>query len=196
VWVLHGVSVTRCECYTVWVLHGVSVTRCECYTVWVLHGVSVTRCECYTVWVLHGVSVTRCECYTVWVLHGVAVKVDKFFPNLFLTQLLSVRGWTSAFLLEFYRLCSAIERRLSHFLPCTLAQDGLAECDQPGKNPSRYFAGQSGIELRPPGAQTVRYIHSPTEISWLVSANQCWKLRWSHHIPAEDFSCLGEIQIG
>ena len=50
---------------------------------------------------------------------------------------LSVRGWTSAFLLPVHRLCAAIEGRLGHFL---LAQDRLTECDQPGKNPLKYSA--------------------------------------------------------
>jgi len=33
--------------------------------------------------------------------------------------------------------CPHIEERLSHFF-ATLAQDGLAECGQPGKNPLKY----------------------------------------------------------
>jgi len=35
----------------------------------------------------------------------------------FLFQPLSVHGWTSAFVLDVHRLCSAIEARLSHFQP-------------------------------------------------------------------------------
>jgi len=35
----------------------------------------------------------------------------------FVNQPLSVRGWTSAFLLDIHRLCGIIEGRLSHFLP-------------------------------------------------------------------------------
>jgi len=46
---------------------------------------------------------------------------------------LSVVG-TPAFLLAVHRLCGVIGGRLSHFF-ATLAQDGLAGCDQPGKNP-------------------------------------------------------------
>jgi len=54
-------------------------------------------------------------------------------------QPLSVPGWTSAFLLDIHRLGDAIEGRLSHCF-ATLAQDGLAECDQPWKNPLKYSA--------------------------------------------------------
>jgi len=35
----------------------------------------------------------------------------------FFYQPLSVRGWTSAFLLAVHRLCGVIEGRLSHFMP-------------------------------------------------------------------------------
>jgi len=37
--------------------------------------------------------------------------------SLFLSQPLSVHGWTLIFLLDFHRLCGVIEGRLSHFLP-------------------------------------------------------------------------------
>jgi len=59
---------------------------------------------------------------------------------MFLPQPLSVRGLTSAFLLDVHRLCDTTEGRLSHFLPRCMAQDRLAECDQSGKNLSKYFA--------------------------------------------------------
>jgi len=39
-------------------------------------------------------------------------------------------------------------------------------CDQPGKNLWKYSAVAAGIEPGPRGGQTVRYIHSPTELSW------------------------------
>jgi len=42
----------------------------------------------------------------------------------------------------------------------TLAQDGLAKCDQPGKKLCL------GWEWNPRRGHTVRYIHSPTELSW------------------------------
>jgi len=54
---------------------------------------------------------------------------------LFFYQPSSVRGWTSAFLLAVHRLGGVIEP-----FSATLAQDGLAECDQPGKNPLKYSA--------------------------------------------------------
>jgi len=66
-----------------------------------------------------------------------------------------------------------------------LAQDGLAECDQPGKNPLKYCAmagnwtratGKTDSEIhlfsnwaimtRDTERQTVRYIHPHTELSW------------------------------
>ena len=46
----------------------------------------------------------------------------------------------------------------------TLAQDGLAECDQPGKIPWN-TPPWLGIEPGPRGGQTVSY---PTELSWLT----------------------------
>ena len=50
-------------------------------------------------------------------------------------QPLSVRGWTSAFLLDVRGLCGAIEEEIEPF-SVTLAQIGLAECDRRGKNPT------------------------------------------------------------
>jgi len=41
----------------------------------------------------------------------------RHYLNLLFYQPLSVRGWTSAFLLAVHRLCGVIEGRLSHFLP-------------------------------------------------------------------------------
>ena len=106
----------------------------------------------------------------------------------FLPQPASVHGWTSAFLLDVHRLCGAIEGKLSH--AATLTQDGLAECDQPGKNPLKYSTmtgnktratgGQTVRSIHsltepsgpgPQGGQTVRFIHSPTELSWLIWCN-------------------------
>ena len=49
---------------------------------------------------------------------------------------LSVCGWTSVFLLAVHRLCGGEIGPFS----ATLAQDGLVECDQPGKNPLKYSA--------------------------------------------------------
>jgi len=50
-----------------------------------------------------------------------------------LPQPLSIRGWTAAFL-NSHMLCGAIEGRFEPF-SATLAQDGLVECDQPGRSP-------------------------------------------------------------
>ena len=81
------------------------------------------------------------------------------------------RNWTS-----FSRSLSMVWLRPSSTMPTgwgeiepfsvTLAQDGLTEFDQPAKNtwntPSR-----PEIEPEPWRGQTVRCIHSPTELSWL-----------------------------
>jgi len=53
--------------------------------------------------------------------------------NFFLPQPSSVCGWTLAFLPAVHRLCGAIEGIEPFF--ATPAQDGLAEGDQPRKNP-------------------------------------------------------------
>jgi len=45
----------------------------------------------------------------------------------------------------------------------TLAQNGLAECDQPGTIP-RNTLPWLGIEPGPQGGQTVTFIHSRTEL--------------------------------
>ena len=50
---------------------------------------------------------------------------------------LSVHGWTSAFFLAQVVWCHW--GKIEPF-SATLAQDGLAECDQPGKNPLKYSA--------------------------------------------------------
>ena len=57
----------------------------------------------------------------------------------FFYQPSSVHGWTSAFLLAVHRLCGGLWGEIELF-SATLAQDGLAECDQPGKNPLKYSA--------------------------------------------------------
>ena len=44
------------------------------------------------------------------------------------------------------------------------SEDGLAKCDQLGRDPLKFFA--KTIELGPRRRQTVRCIHSPTELSW------------------------------
>jgi len=50
----------------------------------------------------------------------------------------SVCGWMSAFLLTVHRLCGVIEIVIE--IAAELAQDGLAECNQSGKNPLEYSA--------------------------------------------------------
>jgi len=53
-------------------------------------------------------------------------------------------------------------------ISATQAKDGLAKCNQPGENPSKYSSMVAGIEPGPQGGQTVSSIHSPTELSWLT----------------------------
>ena len=96
------------------------------------------------------------------------LSVHKAFKSfIFFYQPLSVRGWTSAFLLDFHRLCGAIEGRLSHFLPHWLRTGWQSMTSQgiiPWNTPPWL-----GIEPGPRGGQTVSYIHSPTELSWLTA---------------------------
>jgi len=54
---------------------------------------------------------------------------------------------------------------MGHFLPRWLRTDGLAECDQLGNVPWN-IPLRSGIEPGPRRGQIMRYIHSPTELSW------------------------------
>jgi len=49
----------------------------------------------------------------------------------------------------------------------TLAKDGLAECDQPGKNSLKFSAMVGNWTRR---GQTVRFVHFPTELSWLTTS--------------------------
>ena len=55
--------------------------------------------------------------------------------NLFF-QSSSAHVWTSAFLLDIHRLCGIAIEPFS----VTLAHYGLAECEQPWKNPLKYAA--------------------------------------------------------
>ena len=73
----------------------------------------------------------------------------------------SVRGWTWAFLLDVHRLWGASEGRLSHRLPRWFR-----------KGWQRVTSWQKSLEIlcrsvkpEPRGGQTVRYVHSPTELS-------------------------------
>jgi len=80
-------------------------------------------------------------------------------------QPFSVHSWTPAFLLAVHRLCGVIEGRLSHFLPRWLRmgwQSVISQGKSPWKTPLRL-----GLEPGPLKKQTVRFIHSPTELLWL-----------------------------
>ena len=80
----------------------------------------------------------------------------------FCFQRLSVRGWTSAFLLAVHRLCGAVKGRLSHFLPCWL-RTGWQSVISQGKSLETLCLHW---ELNPDHREAVRYIHSSTELSW------------------------------
>jgi len=85
-------------------------------------------------------------------------------PHMFsATVCLSVHSWTSAFLLAVNRLCGVIEGRLSHFLQRWLRtgrQSVISRGKIPWNTPPRL-----GIESGPHGGQTVRFIHSPPDLS-------------------------------
>jgi len=83
---------------------------------------------------------------------------------LFFFQPLTVRGWSSAFLLDDHRLCGAIEGRLSHFLPHWL-RTGWQSLTGQGKIPWN-TPPWLGVEFGLQGGQTMRFTHSPTELSW------------------------------
>jgi len=78
-------------------------------------------------------------------------------------QPLSVHSWTSAFFLAIRRLCGVNVGRLNHCLPRWLrtgSQSVVSRGKIPWNTPSGLW-----IEPRPQGGQTVRLIHSPTELS-------------------------------
>jgi len=63
---------------------------------------------------------------------------------------MSVRGWTSAFLLDFHRLCNAIEGRLSHFLQCWLKtgwQNVISQVKIPWKMPLYHIPANLSVEM-------------------------------------------------
>ena len=57
------------------------------------------------------------------------------------------------------------------------------ECDQSGKNPLKYSAMAAGIEPGPRRGQTVRYIHSPPELS-RPGPRRGQTVRYIHSPPA------------
>jgi len=109
------------------------------------------------------------ELATIILCSCIPVIVDSRF-ECFLQRPSSVRGWTSAFLLAGHRLCGANERRLSHFLPRWL-RTGWQSVISQGKI-SWNTPPWLGIKPGSQGGQTVGFIHSPTEVSWLIDASQ------------------------
>ena len=99
--------------------------------------------------------------------------------SFFFLSAFSIRDWTSAFLLNIHRLCSAIEGLLSYLLPRWL-RTGWQSVTSQGKILRHVHPG---IELRPQRGQTVRYLHSPTELSlltsdWLSCMASFTELKW------------------
>jgi len=68
--------------------------------------------------------------------HSLFIKSSRILAWFFFFEPSSIHGWTSAFLLA---VMWYYWREIESF-SATMAQDGLAECDQPGKNPLRYTA--------------------------------------------------------
>jgi len=64
--VLHSVTPTQCDYYTVWLLHSLTATQCFCYSMWQLHGVIVTPCGIYVVLIPHSVIAMQCDSYKVY----------------------------------------------------------------------------------------------------------------------------------
>ena len=91
------------------------------------------------------------------------VKIKEERDHLFF-QALSVDGWILAFRLDVHRLCVAIEEKLGHFLSRWLkmgSQSVVSRGKIPWNNPP-----WSGFKPVPRRGQTMRYILSPTELSW------------------------------
>jgi len=84
-------------------------------------------------------------------------------------QLSSDHSWTSVILLNVHRLYGVIEGRLSHFMPHWLRtgwQSVIGQGEIPWNTTSWL-----GIEPGSRRGQTVRYIPSPTELSWLLNTH-------------------------
>jgi len=75
---------------------------------------------------------------------------------------LSVYSWTSPFLFGWPMVVWFYWGEIEPF-SAALAQDGLAECDQPGKNPLKY-----STSARKWTRATARHIYSLTELPWLI----------------------------
>ena len=86
----------------------------------------------------------------------------------FFSQPLSVHDGTSTLFLNAHRLCGAIEGRLSHFLWRWL-RTGSHSVISPGTLPWNSLPGPR-INLGPWRGQTLKSIHSSTELSWLTLA--------------------------
>ena len=84
---------------------------------------------------------------------------------------LSVRDWTSTFLLAAHRLCGAIEEWMSHFQTIRL-RAGWQTVISLGNIPW-YTPPRPGIKPRSWREQTLTYIHSLTELSWPTKLHIC-----------------------
>jgi len=77
-----------------------------------------------------------------------------------------VHGWTSAFLLSVHRFCGAIEGIESFSV--TLGSRRVRRVWSVRQKSLEIL----GIEPGPWGRQTVRFIHFPTELSWLTNVSE------------------------
>jgi len=100
------------------------------------------------------------ECENLGITEGITLKMSVWYdqdlrPKPIIFQLFSVRGWTSAFLLDVHRLCGAIEGRVSHFVPHWFRMGWHSVISQ-GKIPGNIWPWL-GIEPESLRGQTMRY---------------------------------------
>jgi len=93
--------------------------------------------------------------------YGATGQLRKDLVYLFQPQPLSVHGWTSAFLLVFHRLCGAIKGDWAIF--CHAGSGRVGRVGSAREKSLEIFRMAMAW-----GGQTVRYIHCPTGLSWLI----------------------------
>ena len=96
---------------------------------------------------------------------GSTIRGDRYANLRLFPQPFSVCGWTWAFLLNFHRLW-----QIETFV-AALAQDGLTECDQPGKNVHYLGTIQFHSRLHEARGQLAQLI------AWLLSYSQSQSVR-------------------
>jgi len=101
----------------------------------------------------------------VYDMASVCFQLSSWPPYCLFFQPLSVLGWIEVIGL-YFQCPQAVCCHWGEIepFPAKQAKDGLAECDQPGKHPLKFSAKAEGIDSEPWRGQTVRWIHSPTEL--------------------------------